>query len=191
MSGPYVIGCDVGSQGTNAALYSVDGTLIGSAYEQHRLSYPRPGWAEQDPDDWTRALIATIARLLQGLPEGPSAVKALSFGSQLDGIVVCDSRGRPLRPALIWMDRRAEAAAAALAERIPPTDFYRHTGVNLDSSHAAFKAVWVREEEPEIFAQAARIMPPGSYVLGKAAGVLAVDFSNASSLALLDRKSVV
>jgi xylulokinase len=189
VSGPYVIGCDVGSQGTNAALYSVDGTFAGSAYEQHRLSYPRPGWAEQDPEDWTRALHATIARLLKALPEGPSAVKALSFGSQLDGIVVCDSRRRPLRPALIWMDRRAEAEAAALAERIAPTDFYRHTGVNLDSSHAVFKAVWVREQEPEIFARAAHVMPPGSYVLSKAAGVLAVDFSNASSLALLDPRS--
>ena len=86
MSGPYVIGCDVGSQGTNAALYSADGTLAGSAYEQHRLCYPRPGWAEQDPEDWTRALHATIARLVKALPEGPSAVKALSFGSQLDGL---------------------------------------------------------------------------------------------------------
>ena len=189
MSGPYVIGCDVGSQGTNAALYSVDGTLAGSAYEPHRLSYPRPGWAEQDPEDWTRALHATIARLLGALPEGPSAVKALSFGSQLDGIVVCDSRGRPLRPALIWMDRRAEAAAAALAERIPPADFYRHTGVNLDSSHAAFKALWVRDEEPEIWSGARILMSPGTYALRAVSGVTAVDYSNASSLALLDPRT--
>src|SRR5439155_5039697 len=73
VSGPYVIGCAVGSQGTNAALYSVDGTLGGSAYEQHRLSYPRPGWPEQDPEDWTRALHVTIARLLKALPARPSA----------------------------------------------------------------------------------------------------------------------
>jgi xylulokinase len=190
VSGPYVIGCDVGSQGTNAALYSVDGTLVASAYEPHRLAFPRPAWAEQDPEDWTRALHATIARLVKTVPEGPSAVKALSFGSQLDGIVICDSRGRPLRPALIWMDRRAEAEAAALAEQISPADFYHHVGVNLDSSHAAFKAMWVREQEPETFAQAARVMPPGSYVARKAAGVLAVDFSNASSLALLDPRSL-
>jgi xylulokinase len=190
VSGPYVIGCDVGSQGTNAALYSVDGTLVASAYEPHRLAFPRPAWAEQDPEDWTRALHATIARLVKTVPGGPSAVKALSFGSQLDGIVICDSRGRPLRPALIWMDRRAEAEAAALAEQISPADFYHHVGVNLDSSHAAFKAMWVREQEPEIFAQAARVMPPGSYVAAKAAGVLAADFSNASSLALLDPRSL-
>jgi xylulokinase len=189
MTGPYVIGCDVGSQGTNAALYAADGTLVSSAYEAYDVSFPHPGWAEQDPRLWTAALHATIARLLKALPEGPSAVKGLSFGSQLDGMVVCDGQGRPLRPAMIWMDRRAEAQAAAVAGRVTRADFYRHVGANLDSSHAVFKAMWVRDREPEVFARAASLMPPGSYVLREAAGVLAVDWSNASSLALLDPRT--
>jgi xylulokinase len=189
VSGPYVIGCDVGSQGTNTALYSASGELVASAYQGYDVSYPRPGWAEQDPDAWMQALHSTIARVLTAAPEGPSAVKGLSFGSQLDGMVVCDSRGRPLRPAMIWMDRRAEAEAAALAEEISPQDFYHHVGANLDSSHAAFKALWVQRRQPELFAKAARLMPPGSYVLQEAAGVSAVDYSNASSLALLDPRT--
>jgi len=189
MSGPYVIGCDVGSQGTNAALYGADGTLVASAYEGYDLSFPRPGWAEQDPDVWTRALVHTIGRLVQEAPGGRGAIKGLSFGSQLDGMVVCDAAGRPLRPAMIWMDRRAEAQAAALAERLSPQEFYRFVGANLDSSHAVFKALWVRDEEPEIFAAAAFLMPPGSYVLREVAGVLSVDYSNASSLALLDPRT--
>jgi xylulokinase len=189
VTGPYVIGCDVGSQGTNAALYSAGGALVASAYEGYDVSFPQPGWAEQDPRAWTRAMHATIARVLGSAPEGPSAVKALSFGSQLDGMVVCDARGRPLRPAMIWMDRRAEAQAAALAERLPREEFYHHVGANLDSSHAVFKALWVRDQEPEVFASAAKLMPPGSYVLREAAGVLAVDYSNASSLALLDPRT--
>ena len=115
-NGPYVIGCDVGSQGTNTALYSVDGKLVASAYEGYDVSFPQPGWAEQDPQVWTRALHSTIARVLREVPEGPSAVKALSFGSQLDGMVACDGKGKPLRDAMIWMDRRAEKQAAALAE---------------------------------------------------------------------------
>jgi xylulokinase len=99
VSGPYVIGCDVGSQGTNAALYSVDGTFVAAAYEQHRLSYPRPGWAEQDPDDWTQALHATVARLLRALPEGPSAVKALSSGRSSTGSwCATPGAGRCARP---------------------------------------------------------------------------------------------
>jgi xylulokinase len=189
VSAPYVIGCDVGSQGTNAALYAADGTLAASVYEGYDVAFPHPGWAEQDPRLWTAALHASIARLLRSVPEGPPAVRGLSFGSQLDGMVVCDAKGDPLRPAMIWMDRRAEAQAAALAGRVSPADFYRHVGANLDSSHAVFKALWVRDRQPEVFAEAAALMPPGSFVLREAAGVLAVDYSNASSLALLDPRT--
>jgi xylulokinase len=189
VTGPYVIGCDVGSQGTNSALYARDGTLVASAYEAYDVSFPHPGWAEQDPALWRRALHASIRRLLAQVPEGASAVKALSFGSQLDGMVICDEQGNALRPAMIWMDRRAEAQAAALAERMPRREFYRQVGANLDSSHAVFKALWVRDQQPEIFSRARRLMPPGSYALREASGVLAVDYSNASSLALLDPKA--
>ena len=187
MSGEYVIGCDVGSQGTNTALYSDDGKLVASAYQGYDVLFPRPTWAEQDPRVWVGALHRTIRQVLGGV--SAEAVKAISFGSQLDGMVVCDAGGRPLRNAMIWMDRRAEAQAAAVAKRIGRDSFYSHVGANLDSSHAVFKALWVRDEEPEVFAKAARLMPPGSFVLQEAAGVSMVDYSNASSLALLDPRS--
>ncbi len=90
---------------------------------------------------------------------------------------------------MIWMDRRSEDQAAAVAERISPADFYAAVGANLDSSHAAFKALWVRDDEPEAFAAARWLLLPGSYVLLRAAGIAAVDSSNASSLALLDPRS--
>ena len=88
MTGPYVIGCDVGSQGTNCALYSADGTLVASSYQAYDLSFPFPGAAEKDPDLWSAAVIAGVREVLDQVPEGPSAVKGLSFGSQLDGMVV-------------------------------------------------------------------------------------------------------
>ena len=189
MTGPYVIGCDVGSQGTNCAVYSADGTLVASSYQTYDLSFPFPGAAEQDPDQWSAAVIAGVREVLDQVPEGPSAVKGLSFGSQLDGMVVCGTDGRPLRPAMIWMDRRAEKQAAAVAERMPPETFYKLVGANLDSSHAVFKALWVRDEEPEIWSDAAILMSPGTYVLRGVAGAVAVDPSNASSLALLDPRT--
>src|SRR4029453_565168 len=124
--GPYVIGCDVGSQGTNAALYAADGRLVASAYEPYDVAYPPPPGAEQAPRLGPAALGAAIPRLLAEVPEGPSAVKGLSFGSQLDGMVVCDAAGAPLRPAMIWMARRAEPQAAAVAAKLSPADFYHH-----------------------------------------------------------------
>jgi xylulokinase len=189
VTGPYVIGCDVGSQGTNCALYAADGTLVASSYQAYDLSFPFPGAAEQDPDLWPAAVAGGVRELLDELPEGPSAVKGLSFGSQLDGMVVCDGDARPLRPAMIWMDRRAERQAAAVAEKMSPAEFYRRVGANLDSSHAVFKALWVRDEEPEQWAMAATLMSPGTFVLKEIAGPVAVDYSNASSLALLDPRS--
>ena len=189
MTGPYVIGCDVGSQGTNCAVYSADGTLVASSYQTYDLSFPFPGAAEQDPDQWSAAVVAGVREVLDQVPEGPSAVKGLSFGSQLDGMVVCDGDARPLRPAMIWMDRRAEKQAAAVAERMPPETFYKLVGANLDSSHAVFKALWVRDEEPEIWSDAAILMSPGTYVLRGVSGAVAVDPSNASSLALLDPRT--
>ena len=184
-----MIGCDVGSQGTNCALYAADGTLVASSYQAYDLSFPFPGAAEQDPDLWPAAVAGGVRELLDELPEGPSAVKGLSFGSQLDGMVVCDGDARPLRPAMIWMDRRAERQAAAVAEKMSPSEFYRRVGANLDSSHAVFKALWVRDEEPEQWAMAATLMSPGTFVLREIAGPVAVDYSNASSLALLDPRS--
>ena len=189
MSGPYVIGCDVGSQGTNVALYDADGTLVASSYQAYDLAFPFPGAAEQDPEEWAPAVATGVRDVLEHVPEGSSAVKGLSFGSQLDGMVVCGADGRALRPAMIWMDRRAEAQAARVADRIAPDAFYKLVGANLDSSHAVFKALWVRDEEPDIWSQARLLMSPGTYALRGVAGVVAVDYSNASSLALLDPRS--
>jgi xylulokinase len=128
----------------------------------------------------------TVRRLMDGLDAPPASVQALAFGSQLDGVVMCDGRGKALRPAIIWMDRRATAQAERIATRVSPEDFYSSSGVNLDSSHGVFKALWVRDEESSTFRAAHRILPPGSYVLRQVTGETAVDYSNASSLGLLD-----
>jgi xylulokinase len=185
----YVIGCDVGSQGTNAALYAEDGRLLDSAYEPYDVDFPRPGWAEQSATLWDDAIRAACRRLVDGLDGGADGVRAISFGSQLDGQVPLDSSLRPLRPCLIWMDRRAQTQARALGEQLSPERFYELSGANLDSSHGVFKILWVRDEEPELFAGARHFVTPGTYAVLSASGELAVDPSNGSSVALLDPRT--
>jgi xylulokinase len=186
MTSELVLGCDVGSQGTNVAVYRADGDLVASADEAYDVSFPAPGWAEQDPSLWLAALERAVRRVLDDLDADASAVRGMSFGSQLDGVVAVDREGNPLRPALIWMDRRAEEQAAGLAGRLEPREFYRLSGANLDSSHGVFKILWLRDCEPERFRRAAALHLPGSFVLERIAGERAVDYSNASSVALLD-----
>jgi xylulokinase len=188
-AGEYVIGCDVGSQGTNAALYAADGLLIASEYAAYDVQFPNPGWAEQDPTLWDEAIRSACRSLVQRLDGEAAAIRAISFGSQLDGQVAIDGSGEPLRPCLIWMDRRAEAQAAALAKRISRERFYELSGANLDSSHGVFKILWVRDEEPAVFERASRFVTPGTYAAWAASGELCVDASNASSVALLDPRA--
>ena len=94
MTAPYVIGCDVGSQGTNAALYGADGALVASVYEAYDVAFPHPGWAEQDPRLWTAALHATVGRLLRQVPEGPSAVRGCRSGRSWTGWWCATPRAR-------------------------------------------------------------------------------------------------
>lgn len=115
-------------------------------------------------------------------------IKAVSFGSQLDGLVAADRRGRPLRPALIWSDRRAGAECERVAAGCDLPRLREQTGCNLDPGHVAAKIAWLRAHEPDVDRAAASYLLPGSWVAYQAAGELAVDPTNASSTGLLDSR---
>jgi xylulokinase len=182
-----VVGVDVGSQGTCAQALEPDGTLVATSYAPHALSYPRAGWAEQDPGQWTAALVQTLANL-RAATAGREII-ALSFGSQLDGVVAAAADGTPLRPAIIWCDRRAGEECEAVAQRADPEHLLALTGCNIDPGHIAPKIAWLARHEPETHRAAAVFAPPGSWVAWRAAGRLAVDPSNGSSTGVLDPRT--
>lgn len=179
-----VVGVDVGSQGTCAQALTADGEHLHTAYVPHALSYPRPGWAEQDAREWLGAVAQALAEVRRAVDGG--AIRAISFGSQLDGLVATDASGGPLGPALIWMDRRAGAQCDAASKRIDPGRLRQLTGCNLDPGHVAAKIAWLAEHREDQHAAARWFLLPGSLVAWQASGELAVDPSNASSSMLLD-----
>jgi xylulokinase len=140
--------------------------MVATAYAAHALSYPRAGWAEQDPAEWVDALIATLRELRDAT--GGREIVALSFGSQLDGMVAADADGEPLRPALIWSDRRAGAECEAVAARVDVERLRQLTGCNLDPGHVAAKIGWLSAHEPDAFGAAAGVRP--SRLVGGVAG---------------------
>ena len=185
----HVIGCDVGSQSLKGVLVDADGVTVTGASATYELSFPHPGWAEQDPEDWLRALRAVISALLERGGVAAGDVGALGLASQVDGVVAVDAQGRHLRPAIIWMDRRAEPQRRALGGRIPEERIFDLTGLNLDSSHVAPKILWLRDEEPEAYREASSFLLPGSYLVHRLTGERVVDYSNASSTMLYDVRS--
>jgi xylulokinase len=182
-----VIGVDVGSQGTCAQALEPDGTLVATSYAPHALSYPRAGWAEQDPGEWTAALVRTLSEV-RAATTGRE-VAAISFGSQLDGVVAAEADGTPLHPALIWCDRRAGAECAEVVERADPQRLRALTGCNVDPGHIAPKIAWLARHEPEVHRAAATFACPGAWVAWRASGTLAVDPSNGSSTGVLDPRA--
>ena len=184
MTRELVVGVDVGSQGTCAQAIAPDGKQVATAYVPHTLSYPQPGWAEQDAREWLGAVAQALAEVRRAV-DGAS-VRAVSFGSQLDGLVAADAAGQPLGPALIWMDRRAGDQCLAAAERIDPDRLRELSGCNLDPGHVAAKIAWLEEHRADQHAGARWFLLPGSFVAWHASGELAVDPSNASSSMLLD-----
>jgi xylulokinase len=175
-----VCGVDLGSQGSCLTVFAADGELLATTYQSYPVSFPRAGWAEQDPADWEEALLAGFADL--GGQVDLRRIAAVSFASQLDGLVCVDERAAPLRPAIIWMDRRADGLCREVAERIAPEEWYLRSGCNLDGSHVAAKIAWVERDGT----RADRHLLPGSYLLRLSAGVDAVDPANASSSMALD-----
>ena len=182
----YVIGCDVGSQGTKMILLSIAGQFAGEAYEGYSIDYPHPLWAEQPVERWLSALILAIRRLLSESGVRPENVRALSLATQVDGIVSIDSNGQPLHPAIIWMDRRASAQCEHVREYLDEQQIFQLTGLNLDATHVAPKIRWLADHHPAIYQQAAYFLLPGSYMAYALTGELGVDFSNASSTLLMD-----
>jgi xylulokinase len=157
---------------------------VATSYAPHELSYPRPGWAEQAPQEWDAALVRTLADLRTQLPG--REIVALSFGSQLDGLVAAAADGTALRPALIWSDRRAGDECEAVAERIDAEHLRELTGCNLDPGHVAAKIAWLAAHEPAAHRAAMVFALPGAWIAWRASGTLGVDPSNASSTGLLD-----
>jgi xylulokinase len=186
MNREFVIGCDVGSQGTKAILVSTTGEVICEATAGYGIDYPHPLWAEQPVERWLEALALATRQLLSesGIPA--KHVRALSLATQVDGVVPIDSSGKPLHPAIIWMDRRAGAQCDQVRPRLTEEEIFSLTGLNLDATHVAPKIRWLADERPDIYARTAYFLLPGSYMAFALTGEVGVDHSNASSTLLLD-----
>ncbi|HEX9034918.1 MAG TPA: FGGY family carbohydrate kinase [Streptosporangiaceae bacterium] len=182
----YLIGADIGSQSVKAILLDPEGREVCSAGHACTMDHPASGWAEQDPGQWRAGLAIAIRQLLSSSGVRPADVTHLGLASQVDGVVPVDRRLRPLRPAIIWLDRRASAEAAALADRVGTDRIFATTGLNADASHIAPKLMWLRDHEPQAYSAAISFPPAGGYLLGWLTGTIAQDHANASSTLLYD-----
>ncbi|MFE9500569.1 FGGY-family carbohydrate kinase [Streptomyces collinus] len=182
----YVIGCDLGSQSAKAVLMAENGDIIATETSGYAMQHPHSGWAEQDPGDYRAAIAQSVRGVMQQSGVPPTAVTHIGFASQVDGVVPINSGHTPLRPAIIWLDRRGIAQVAQLEQTIGADTLFARTGLNLDASHTAPKHMWLRDNEPEVYSAAVALPSVGAYAVAWLTGNVVQDHANSSSTLLYD-----
>ena len=179
----YYIGIDLGTSSVKALLLSEAG-IIATASREYPVHYPQPGWSEQNPRDWLDNTLDALQELTQGIDK--SQVRSISFSGQMHGLVMLDDDDRVLRPAILWNDGRTQRQTDYLNNIVGKERLLDLTGNIAFAGFTAPKILWVRENEPELFARAAKLMLPKDYLAYQLTGHCCTDVSDASGTLYFD-----
>ena len=186
---PLILAHDLGTTGNKATLFAADGSTVASTFAAYDTRYAQPNWAEQDPRDWQAALFESTQRLVKAAQQaGHSAadVAVVSFSGHMNGALLVDVAGAPLRPAIIWADQRATAQAELIRERCGEAEVYWLTGNRISPAYTAAKLLWIKQHQPELYRRARWVLQAKDYAAFLFSGAIATDFSDASLTLLLD-----
>ena len=190
-----LLGIDLGTTGVKAALFSAeDGQVLSSAFVDYPLMHPRPGWAEQDPEKWWQATITAIRTCLVGAVRHnvqPSDVRGVGLSGQMHGVVLLDDQHQVLRPCIIWADQRSEPQCRWMTERVGAARLIELVSNPALPGFSAPKLLWIRDNEPNIFARARTMLLPKDYIRFRLTGKIAMEISDAAGTCLLNVKEGV
>ncbi|WP_310552051.1 xylulokinase [Paenibacillus glufosinatiresistens] len=184
----YVIGIDLGTSAVKSVLVDREGHVAGEHSESYPLMRPKPGYSEQDPEDWVKGTLVSLNRLVEKTGVRPAEIDGISFSGQMHGLVLVDAEGKPLRPAILWNDTRTTAQC----RRIESTLGAKLIDIARNKALEGFtlpKLLWVQENEPELLDQAKLFLLPKDYVRYRLTGEYGAEYSDAAGTLLLDAAS--
>lgn len=178
-----LIGTDIGTSGTKTIVMDTKGKLLASCLKSYDVSTPHALWAEQWPDVWYDAVVETIRGALGQIDYRPEDVKGICISGLYGGSgVPVDKNMIPVRPCLIWMDRRAVAQSRRVFETIGAENIYNVTHNGTDPYYGYTKILWIKDNEPENWNRISLFLPPNAYVIQRLTGEVAIDFSSAGNI---------
>ena len=183
----YYIGADLGTSALKLLLVDTDGNIVNSVSKTYDVSFPNPGWSEQNPEDWWTALVDGVKDLTENIDV--SLVRGIGVGGQMHGLVILDENDNVIRPAILWNDGRTFKETEYLNEVVGKEKLAELTGNIAFAGFTAPKIMWVRDNEPENFSKISKIMLPKDYLNYRLTGVHSIDYSDASGMLLLDVKN--
>ncbi|MCB5239840.1 FGGY-family carbohydrate kinase [Niallia circulans] len=179
----YLLGTDIGTSGTKTILMDTDGNLIAQDLQEYDILTPKPLWAEQWPDVWLEATKASIKNTVEksGIPA--EKIRGIAISGLYGGSgIPLDENMEPVRPCMIWMDRRAEAESQWVLEHIGKDKLLEITHNGADPYYGYTKILWMKNNEPENWQKTKLFLPPNDYVIYKLTGEVAIDYSSAGNI---------
>ena len=178
------IGVDLGTSAVKLLLMDGSGTIQKIVSREYPISFPLPGWSEQNPEDWLRQTLDGIRELTAQCDR--SQIAGIGCGGQMHGLVVLDEHDQVLRPAILWNDGRTAEETEYLNTVIGREPLSRRTANIAFAGFTAPKLLWMRKHEPELFARIRKVMLPKDYLNYMLTGVHCTDVSDASGMLLFD-----
>src|SRR5213076_548841 len=187
---PHLLGIDIGTSGTKTLICVPRGKVLATATAEHPISSPRPGWSEQNPEDWWQASIKATQAVLKKAKLRGADIGGIGLSGQMHGSVFIADGPKALRPALLWNDQRTAEECAEIEARAGG----RAALIDLVANPAltgftAPKILWVRENEPRVYERTKHILLPKDYIRYRMTGEYATEVSDASGTLLLDVKN--
>jgi xylulokinase len=189
MTTQYFLGIDTSTTSSKALLIDESGTVIAVASSPHSLQTPRPLWSEQDPHEWWGAVSASIRSVLEKAGIGGERIAAVGLTGQMHGLVLLDEAGNVLRPAILWNDQRTQSQCNEIHQIMGKEKFIQITGNVALTGFTAPKILWVKENEPDVYAKAKHVLLPKDYIRYKLTGEYALDKADGAGTVLFDLKS--
>jgi len=175
----YLIGVDVGTQSVRSCLFDLKGTVVASATRPLATAYPKPAWAEQDPEAWWRGAVETLREIVQASRVNPKDVVGLSYDCTACTVVALTEDGTPLRPALLWMDERAVAEADEASAT--GHEVLRYCGGKVSPQWMIPKGRWLERHEPEVFGRARWIVDETDFFTFRLTGRMTASLNTATA----------
>ena len=157
MERAYLMGIDVGTTGTKAAVIATDGACVAQAYREYGCTYPRPGWVEQDVRLLLAMTFETAAEAVRKAGLRPAEIAGVAFSSQRCCTLFLDASGEPVRPMISWQDNRATDELAVIRDAVGDDDFYDICRLPLNTTWMLSKILWLQRHEPEAWARTVKV----------------------------------
>ena len=186
---PYLLGIDIGTSACKVAVFNRNGEVLSQANGSYSVYYPKPGWAEQNPEEWWDAVCLAVKEALQKGEISSSQIAGVGIDGQSWSAIAVDKDGNVLTNTPIWMDTRATDICKELREKIGENAIFELCGNSLQPSYTTAKILWYKQNMSEVYEKTYKILQSNSYIAYKLTGKMTQDLSQGYGLHCFDMHS--